>query len=237
MPTPHNSAQVNEVAKTVLMPGDPLRAKYLVEHYLTDVKLINSVRNMYGYTGKYKGVEVSVMGGGMGMPSVGIYSYELFKFYNVENIIRIGTAGAYVHELNVFDLVLAKDAFSESTYAKVLADLPEDVQKPSAELNKLIMDTAKELGVKVVEDTIHSSDVFYHLPVSNYLEEVKKHNCCCVEMESFALFANARVTGKKAACILTISDSLVTHQETTPKERETLFNNMMVVALEAAIKL
>ncbi len=237
MSTPHNSANLGEVAKTVLMPGDPLRAKFIADTYLTDVKLINRVRNMFGYTGKYKGKEVSVMGGGMGMPSVGIYSYELFKFYGVENIIRIGTAGSYIPELNVFDLVLAKDAYSESSYAIDMANYTEDIQKPSESLNNVIIETAKDLNFNLHVGTIHSSDVFYHLPESKYMDGVKKHNCSCVEMESFALFANARATGKRASCILTISDSLVSHQETTAEEREKLMNNMMLLGLEAAIKL
>ena len=237
MSTPHNSANPGDIAKTVLMAGDPLRAKFIAEHYLTDVKLINQVRNMFGYTGKYKGKEVSVMGGGMGMPSIGIYSYELFKFYDVDNIIRIGTAGAYVYELNIFDLVLAKDAYSESTYAIAMAGYSEDVQKPSEALNNTIIETAKELGLKLDVSTIHSSDVFYHLPESKYMEEVKKHNCSCVEMESFALFANAKATGKNAACILTISDSLVKDQVTSAEAREKLLNNMMLLGLESAIKL
>lgn len=238
MSTPHNAAKPGEIAKTVLMPGDPLRAKFIAETYLENPVQFNTVRNMFGYTGTYKGHKVSVMGSGMGMPSIGIYSYELYKFYGVENIIRIGSAGAYTDKLNLFDIVLADSAWSESSFAKAQAGDENDVQYPSQSLNEKIEEAAKKINKPITKARIHSSDVFYHEDnVDGFNEFYTKHNCVCVEMESFALFHNAKVLGKNAACILTISDSLVTHEATTAEERQLSFNNMMEVALESAIML
>ena len=238
MSTPHNAAVSGEIAKTVLMPGDPLRAKFIAETYLENPVQFNTVRNMFGYTGTYKGHKVSVMGSGMGMPSIGIYSYELYSFYGVENIIRIGSAGAYTDKLNLFDIVLADSAWSESTFAKAQSGNEDDIQYPSESLNEKIEEAAKKLNKPITKARIHSSDVFYHEDnVDNHNDFFQKHNCVCVEMESFALFHNAKVLGKNAACILTISDSLVTHEATTAEERQLSFNNMMEVALESAIML
>ncbi|MCI6272184.1 MAG: purine-nucleoside phosphorylase [Erysipelotrichaceae bacterium] len=234
MSTPHNSAVKGEIAKTVLMPGDPLRAKFIAETFLEDVVQFNSVRNMFGYTGTYKGKKISVMGSGMGMPSIGIYSYELYSQYDVENIIRIGSAGAYVKELKLFDVVLANGAYSESTYAKTQNGYDKDVIYPSEKLNKKILDASKAVNIPVVESLIHSSDVFYH-EGSSYMSEIVAKGCTAVEMESFALFHNANVLNKNAACLLTISDSLVSDEVTTAEERQNSFTNMMKVALEAAI--
>ena len=224
MATAHNNANPGDIAKTVLMPGDPLRAKFIAETYLKNIVQFNTVRNMFGYTGDYKGKRISVMGSGMGMPSIGIYSYELFHEYGVENIIRIGSAGAYTSDLHIFDLVLANSCWSESTYCMAQAGVKGDIQYPSPELNETIKEAADKLGIKLREERIHSSDVFYH-----------EHGCVCVEMESFALFHNAKILGKNAACILTISDSLVTNEHASAKVRQTSFAQMMEVALEAAI--
>ncbi|MEG1475633.1 MAG: purine-nucleoside phosphorylase [Longicatena sp.] len=238
MSTPHNAASLNDIAKTVLMPGDPLRAKFIAQTYLTDIVEFNTVRNMFGYTGTYKGKRISVMGSGMGMPSIGIYSYELYKFYEVENIIRIGSAGAYSESLALFDLVLAESAWSESTFAKVQSDVEGDIQYPSLSLNKAIEESAKKLNKPLTKAKIHSSDVFYHEEnVDGYKAFYEKHGCVCVEMESYALFHNAKVLGKNAACLLTISDSLVKQTEISAQERQNSFNNMMEVALECAITL
>lgn len=238
MSTPHNAANKGDIAKTVLMPGDPLRAKYIAETYLENPIEFNTVRNMFGYTGTYKGHNVSVMGSGMGMPSIGIYSYELYKFYDVENIIRIGSAGAYTDTLALFDIVLADSAWSESTFAKAQSGVEGDIQYPSVLLNKNIEAAAKHIHKHITKARIHSSDVFYHEEnVDGHNEFYKNHNCVCVEMESYALFHNAKVLGKHAACLLTISDSLVTHAATTSQERQTSFHNMMEVALESAITL
>ena len=237
MATPHNQAERGEIARTVLMPGDPLRAKFIAEKYLENVKQFNIVRNMFGFTGTYKGKELSVMGSGMGMPSIGIYSYELYTKYDVENIIRIGSAGSYCDELDMLDLVLADSVWSESTFAKVQADVDDDVLYPSTSLNEKIIAAAKGLSKKITPCRVHSCDVFYHEDnVDDYKAIYKKHNCLCVDMESFALFHNANVLGKNAACMLTISDSFTRHKLLTAEERQTSFNDMMQVALEAAIK-
>ncbi|MEK5206733.1 purine-nucleoside phosphorylase [Psychrobacillus sp. FSL H8-0510] len=236
MTTAHNTAKFEDIAKTVLMPGDPLRAKYIAETYLENPVQFNSVRNMFGYTGSYKGKQISVMGSGMGMASIGIYSYELFKFYDVENIIRVGSAGAYTDELNIHDIVLVDSAWSESTFAKVQAGVENDIQLPNELLTKKIEDAANRIHTPIVKGRVHSSDVFYHEDnVPNHVDFYNDHNCICTEMESYALFHNARILGKKAASILTISDSLVTHEEISAEERQTSLNNMMKIALEASL--
>jgi len=223
--TAHNHAKIGDIAKTVLMPGDPLRAKWIAETFLEDAKCFNTVRGMLGYTGKYKGVDVSVMGSGMGIPSIGIYSYELFKFYGVENIIRIGSAGAFNPDLELFDVVIVDHAYSASSYAKEAFGYTEDVQLPAPELVDALEASAKKLDKKYWKGYIQSSDNFY----SDYTieREPVKYDLLCAEMESFGLFANARHLGKKAACILTISDSIVNKTETTPEQRQTAFVDMM----------
>lgn len=234
--TPHNSAKLGDIAKTVLMPGDPLRAKFIAETFLTDAREVNCVRNMLAYTGTYKGKEITVMASGMGMPSIGIYSYELFKFYGVENIVRIGSAGAYVDSLELYDVVLAKNCWSQSSFAKTQNGCEESTLYPSEELNNKIIKTAERLGTELHVDTIHSSDVFYaESCAESFVDINKKHGCVCVEMESFALFHNAKVLGKNAACLLTISDSLVSHKQTTAEERQTAFTKMMEIALETFV--
>jgi len=192
IPTPH--IEVKEkgiIAKTVLMPGDPLRAKFIAENFLDDPVQFNFVRGMNGYTGKYKGREISVMGSGMGMPSIGIYSYELFSFYDVDRIVRIGSCGAYNPDLDVYDVVLATDAWSESSFAHTLAGYTEDVMKPSAELNDRITKIADDLDIPIHPARIHSSDVFYRKHFNDYETIRDAKGCDVVEMESFALFANA----------------------------------------------
>ena len=230
--TPHNEARKEDIAKVVLMPGDPLRAKYIAEHYLDNYKLVNSVRNTFAYTGFYHGKKVTVMASGMGMPSMGIYSYELFKYYDVDEIIRIGSAGAYTDKLNLYDLVLVDGAYSESTYAKEQNGESKNILYSNKELNNHIKDVALKLNLNLHYNTIHSSDVFYK-ENDNYQELYDKYGCVCVEMESFALFHNANVLGKKAACILTISDSLVTREKTSSEERQNGFNEMIKLALES----
>ena len=236
MSTPHNNANYGDIAKTVLMPGDPLRAKFIAETFLENPVLFNTVRNMFGYTGTYKGKKVSVMGSGMGMPSIGIYSYELYNEYGVENIIRIGSAGGYTKEAKIYDVILANKAYSESSYAKTQCGYDSDTLYPDAELNEKLKKAAKELNIPLQEGGIHSSDVFYRQGGSDYMKDVVEKGCVAVEMESFALFSNAKVLGKKAACLVTISDSFVTPEITTAEERQTSFTNMMKIALEAAIQ-
>ena len=230
--TPHNEAKKEDIAKTVLMPGDPLRAKFIAENFLDDYKLVNSVRNVYAYTGTYKGKPVTVMASGMGMPSIGIYSYELFKFYDVDEIIRVGSAGAYTDKLNLYDIVLAKGAFSESSFARTQNGETRNILHGNEELNNHILEVAKNLNIDVHYDNIHSSDIFYK-ENDNFRELNEKYGCVAVEMESFALFHNANALGKKAACILTISDNLVTHEETTAEERQNSFKQMLELALES----
>lgn len=237
MATPHNEAKNGDIAKTVLMPGDPLRAKFIAETYLKDVNCFNTVRNMYGFTGTYKGKMVSVMGSGMGMPSIGIYSYELYNEYDVDTIIRIGSAGSYCDKLRVFDVMLADSAYSESSFAKVQGGYEDDITYPTESLNMDIMNIAKELGKTIKIGRVHSSDVFYRQDKSPYYKDLYENKqCLCVEMESFALFHNARILGKNAACLLTISDSFVSNEITTSKQRQQSFTEMMEIALETAIR-
>lgn len=235
MATPHNSGNREDIAGTVIMPGDPLRAKFIAESYLTSPVMFTSVRNMYGFTGKYKGKMISVMGSGMGMPSMGIYSYELFHMYDVDNIIRVGSAGSYCESLKVFDTMLVTQAFSESSYAYVQNGYDRHTNFPSETLNGKLREMAEMLGKKLVEGKVHSSDVFYREGKEDYYKELyEKEGCLAVEMESFALFHNAAACGKNAACLLTISDSFVSDEITTAGQREKSFTDMIEIALETA---
>lgn len=231
MSTPHNEADKGEIAKTVLMPGDPLRAKYIADHYLEGARCFNTVRNMLGYTGTYHGKEVSVMGGGMGMPSVGIYSYELYHFYDVESIIRIGSAGALQDELNARDIVIGMGACTNSDYASQYR-LP-GTYAPIADygLLKKAVDVAEEKGIPVKVGNILSSDIFYN-DDDSVNEKWRRMGVLAVEMEAAALYMNAARAGKKALCILTISDHLFKEQSLDARERETSFTQMMEIALE-----
>ena len=235
MATPHNSAPDGAFAKTVLMPGDPLRAKFIAETFLTDLELVTSVRNCLGYTGKYKGVPVSVMASGMGMPSIGIYSYELYAFYDVENIIRIGSAGSYKEWLDVMDVTVADCAVSESSFAKVMSGCEDTTLKPSPEINEAILKKAEEMGIDCKKCVVHSSDVFYTATNEPWEQLAERTGTDCVEMESFALFHNANVLGKKAACLLTISDSFVSKKALSAEDRQLAFKEMVTLALETAI--
>ena len=238
MSTPHNSAQRGDYAKTVLMPGDPKRAQYIAETFLDNPRLVNDVRGIKAYTGTYKGVPVSVMASGMGMPSIGIYSYELFTEYGVENIVRVGSAGSYTDRLNVRDVVLGNSAWSESTYALTCDGTTDKVIMPSAELNAVISKTAEDINISCKLARIHSADVFYTSPkVATWQQLRDASGSECVEMESFALFHNANMCGKRAACLLTISDSFVNSVELTADERQNSFTTMMRLALESAITL
>lgn len=233
IPTPHIACtDPSLIAETVLMPGDPLRAKFIAETFLTNVKQFNHVRNILGYTGYYNGKKISVMASGMGMPSIGIYSYELYAYYDVECIVRIGSAGSFDDSLEVFDTILVTDAYSDSTFAKTAFGYKSHILKPSAVVNNKIKKIANKLDIKLKEARIYSSDAFYSA-FPNKSEELKrKYGCMAVEMESFALFANAKYLGKKAACILTISDS--SKKKISALEREKSFTNMMKIALELA---
>ena len=237
IPTPHNMCDdKSKIAKTVLMPGDPLRAKYIAENFLTDVIEINTVRNNLGYTGYYKGKRITVMSSGMGMPSIGIYSYELYNFYDVDTIVRIGSAGSYDKEYKIYDTILVKDAYSDSTYAKCAFGYKTKILKPTNDINKQLKKIAKKAKIELKETRIYSSDVFYSSDPGRWVDIKKKYKAMAVEMESFALFANALASGKNAACLLTISDSLVSGEATSSLEREKNLNNMIKIALELGEK-
>lgn len=219
------------------MAGDPLRAKFVAENYLKDVQLVTAVRNMYGYTGTYKGHPVSVMGSGMGMPSIGIYSYELFDVYGVENILRIGSAGSYRENLHVMDVVLVSQAYSDSTYARMANGCIDKILMPDEQLNSIIMQTAIDNNVPCKLAAVHSTDVFYVDPrMETFLQLRERTKADCVEMESFALFHNANMLGRRAACLLTISDSFCEQNEISSAERETSLTTMISLALESAIR-
>lgn len=240
MSTPHNEANKGDFAKTVIMPGDPLRAKYIAENFLDDYKLVNQVRGMFAYTGTYKGKEISIMAHGMGMPSVGIYSYELFKFYDVENIIRIGSCGGYKPELKLFDIVLSENVFSEGNYALTLNNDDCHIVSSSKELNSIIENTAKETNTNIISGNTVSTDCFdvYMTDVNKFLERLPENlNPVSVEMEAFALFYNAKLLNKKASCLMSIVDSKFIKNVATAEERQTGLNNMIKLALDAAIKI
>ncbi|RJX23586.1 MAG: purine-nucleoside phosphorylase [Acholeplasma sp.] len=234
IPTPHiDLTDASLIAKTVLMPGDPLRAKYIADNFLTKVVQINNVRNMWGFTGYYGKKKVTVMGSGMGMPSIGIYSFELFNFYGVEKIIRIGSCGTYTKDLNLYDVILVKDAYSESSFAKTMGISSRKILGASTTLNNRILKAGESLGIPLHLARVHSSDVFYRLKHDEFKTIHETYGTDAVEMESFALFANAKALGKKAACLLTVSDSLITHEATTSQERQEAFTKMIEVALHS----
>ena len=232
--TPHINAKEGSIAKTVIMPGDPMRAKFIAENYLTDYEIVSNVRGIVAYTGKYKNKQVTIMASGMGMPSIGIYSYELFKFYDVDNIIRVGSCGAYTEDLNIYDVILVDESYSTSSFAKVQNGCLDDVIKSDANLNNKIKDAALKLNINLNTGRIYSSDVFY-TEDSVYEIMRDKYNCLGVEMESFALFHNAKVLNKHAACILTVSDSFVKDDITSSEEREKSFTTMIELALESIV--
>ncbi len=232
----HISAGKGEIAKTVLLPGDPLRAKYIAENYLENPKLVSNTRGILYFTGIYKGKEITVGASGMGCPSVGIYSYELFMEYNVDNIIRIGTCGAYTSELKVYDILNADQSASESTYAKYAWEIDDEILSHQGNIFESINTTGKELSLEIKPVNIHCSDIFYRKG-TDLPAVAAKYNCLAVEMESFALFANALYTGKNAATILTVSDVIPTGESISADKREKTLRTMMELALETGIKL
>ena len=241
MSTPHNEANLGDIAKTVIMPGDPLRAKYIAEKFLNDYRLVNQVRGIYAYTGNYKGKEITVMASGMGMPSMGIYSYELFKFYDVENIIRIGSCGAYVPELNLFDIVLSKSIFSESNFALTFHNDDCHMIDADEELNKKINETSNKNNIKIIEGNTICSDCFdpymTQEDFDSFMARVPKDfNALSAEMEAFALCYNAKLLNKKATCLMTVVDSRFKTQVATSEEREKGLDNMIKLALESSLK-
>lgn len=236
----HNEAKPGEIAKTVLMPGDPMRAKYIAENFLEDYKLVNEVRGILAFTGKYKGKEITVMASGMGMPSIGIYSYELYKFYGVENIIRIGSCGGHVEDLKLLDVVLVDNVYTEGNFAKNLTGEECHFIGSSNYLNEVIENTAKEINQYYVKGNMACTECFDPYlddPMSFTNRIPKEYNAMGSEMESFALFYTAKHMGKNAACLLTVSDSLCFKEELTSEQRQLSMNNMIKLALEASIKL
>ena len=233
-PTPHIGAQVGDIAETILLPGDPLRAKFIAENFLEDVVQYNTVRGMYGYTGYYKGKRISVQGSGMGMPSIGIYSYELIHFYGVKNLIRIGSAGAISDKLDLYDIVIGMGACTDSNFAAQY-NLPGTYAPiASYELLQKAVDVAKEQNTEVHVGNILSSDVFYGDSGLDSLRSWQKMGVMCVEMEAAALYMNAARAGVNALAILTISDCPLEGKATTSHERQVAFTKMMEIALNLA---
>ena len=233
MSTPHNSAVLGQIAETVLLPGDPLRAKFIAENFLDDVEQFNAVRNMFGFTGTYNGKKVSVMGTGMGCPSIGIYSYELIHTYGVKNLIRVGSCGAYDPNLKLYDIILAIGASTDSNYAAQYA-LPGIYSATASwELLSKAKKAADENNIHTVVGNIVTSDVFYH-DDSDSWKKWAKMGCLAAEMETYALYCNANRAGVNALTVLTVSDSIANHTETTAEQREKGFKDMMKIALELA---
>lgn len=242
--TPHNEAKKGDIAKIVIMPGDPLRAKYIAENFLSNYKLVSSVRNIYAYTGKYKDKEITVMASGMGIPSMGIYSYELYKFYDVDTIIRIGSCGGYSPNLSLFDIILSEQVYSESNFALNANNEDCHLVKASIDTNNIIEKTSKEINIPIVKGTTACTECFdlYMADVHKVLDRIPNNlKPIGSEMEAFALFYNAKMLGKKASCLMSVVDINVDSDgpkaSATAEEREKGLNNMIKLALESAIKI
>lgn len=231
----HIESNINDIAKTVLMPGDPKRCEYIAKKFLSNAKIINNVRGMTAYTGYYKSKQITVFPSGMGIPSMGIYSYELFKEYNAENIIRIGTMGSYTN-LQLKDIVLVENSITNSNYGRYLCNYQNININSNAELNSKIELSAQELNLKIKKGNIYSSDVFYEQN-NNFQEKVAKYSVLGVEMESFALLLNAKLLNKKATTLLMVSDSFIFADKLSSLEREQGLDNLIILALEASLKI
>lgn len=231
----HIESNINDIAKTVLMPGDPKRCEYIAKKFLSNAKIINNVRGMTAYTGYYKSKQITVFPSGMGIPSMGIYSYELFKEYNVENIIRIGTMGSYAN-LQLKDIVLVENSITNSNYGRYLCNYQNININSNAELNSKLELSAQELNLKINKGNIYSSDVFYEQN-NNFQEKVAKYSVLGVEMESFALLLNAKLLNKKATTLLMVSDSFIFADKLSSLEREQGLDNLIILALEASLKI
>ncbi|MCI8569096.1 MAG: purine-nucleoside phosphorylase [Bacilli bacterium] len=237
MATAHIESNLEDIAPIVLMPGDPLRAKYIAENFLEDAKLINKVRNMFGYTGTYKGKKVTVFASGMGIPSIGIYSYELYKFYNVQKIIRIGTCGSFNKDIKLLDVVLSSGAYCKSYFDVLLDGVDIDFIQSSDELNRKIMNTAKIRNVSLKYGKTITSDVFdlYCDSEEKFRGNFPDMNFLSVEMEAFGLFYIANKLGREATCLMTVVDSLYDKRSLSSEDREKSLNNMIEMALESII--
>ena len=236
MSTAHNEANKNDIAKKVIMPGDPLRAKYIAETYLEDYKLVNKVRNMYAYTGTYKGQKVTVMASGMGVPSIGIYSYELFKFYDVDEIIRVGTCGSFNKDIKLKDVVLSKGAYSKTYFPKLLDNNEVDYVESDKLLNEKILNIAENKKINIKFGKTITSDVFdlYCDNIEDF-ESNYSEDYLSVEMEAFGLFYIAKKLNKKAACLMTVVDSKYDKGSLTTEERQTSLDDMITLALDSIL--
>ena len=238
--TPHNEAIKEDISDIVLMPGDPLRAKYIADNFMEDTKVINNVRNMLGYTGYYKGKRITVFASGMGMPSIGIYAYELFKFYAVKYIIRIGSCGAYSPDLNIFDTILVDNSYTQGNFAHSLDGTDCHIVKADEYLNALIEKEAKDQNIQIIKGNVVCSEVFdyYVKDLNSFINSFPKElNIIGAEMESFALFYLAKYFSRKASCLLTVVDSHYKHQEISAEDRQNSLNTMIKLALESCIKI
>lgn len=236
--TPHIEAKKGEIAKIVIMPGDPLRAKLIAENYLENPKLVNTVRNIYAYTGKYKGKEITVMASGMGMPSMGIYAYELYKIYEVETIIRIGSCGGYTKELNLLDTIIVDESYSEGNFAYTFNSEECHLVEATKELNEVIEQVAKDNNIKYKKGKILCSECFdAYIPKLDELYARIPKDIIGAEMESFALFYIAKFLNKKAACILTVADLPVRKEEVSASDRQNALNDMIKISLETTLRI
>lgn len=231
----HIESKLEDISSVVLMPGDPKRCEYIARKFLANSKIVNNVRGMTAYTGFYKSKKITVFPSGMGCPSMGIYSYELFKEYNVDTIIRIGTMGGYT-DLKLKDIVLVDNSITNSNYGKYLCNYPNININGDMELNNIILNTSKELGLNIYKGNIYSSDVFYEQN-NDFKDKVAKYNVLGVEMESFALFSNAKLLNKKSATLLMVSDSFIYPDKLSSLEREQGLDNLITLALETSLKL
>ena len=240
MPTPHIESKETDIANIVLMPGDPKRAKLIAEKYLENPILVNDVRGITAYTGNYKGKRVTVFPSGMGMPSMGIYSYELYKFYNVDYIIRVGTCGAYTEDINTLDTILVDKAYTEGNFALTMNNDNCHIIEGYQEYNNLIEETAKEINLSIRKCNDNCTECFdyYITDLSKMFERLpKEYNLKVAEMEAFSLFYTAKVLNKKASCLLTVVDSHAKHEELDSETREKNVNNMIYLALETVLKI
>ena len=238
--TPHINSKKEDISNIVLMPGDPLRAKYIAENFLENSKLVNSVRNIFAYTGFYKNIRITVFASGMGMPSIGIYSYELYKFYDVDTIIRIGSCGAYSKDLNIFDTILVNKSYTEGNFAYALNSVNEHISEADIRTNKIIEETAKNLNINYIKGNTLCSECFdyYIKDINELISRLPKDlNIIAAEMEAFALFYTAKYLNKKASCLLTVVDSHYKNLEISSEEREKSLNDMIKLSLESALKL
>lgn len=238
MSTAHNEANFGDIAKTVIMSGDPLRVKAIAEKYLENVRLVNNIRGICAYTGYYKGKEVSVMAHGMGMPSAGIYVYELYKFYGVENIIRLGSCGAYKEDIDLLDIILVDNSYTESNFSYTLNNEHVNVISSSKELNDKIEEISKKENIQIRKGNVCSTDCFdwYMTDINQYLDRLPKNlNMIAAEMESFAIFYIAKLFNKKAACLLTVVDSHYKKEELSAIERQNSLDKMTILALESIL--